>query len=407
MKQKYNNFILNNIDDEIAIKRLETFLRRHHILVSNNFDEYMNGTKSDKQTIFRVSSMKVCLLIVGLRFAVSAFSRSKIVSALLCDANYLLANQLFLSMAMSICALVILFIGSRIQIHELNHRFPVSELLYQVKHKRLPLNLNEYHYRRFILYANLMTKYLLNSVFWSLVFISNVVLLGSAVFAYFEPNSGFSIIGITFWGVLDFVWMTQFYGIVSGGFIFWSMTTLYLKYKFLEVNEIIRFSLENNDYHLLMSKMREHQFIAKLTFEHNEFFKLMIFILYYFGTPALEILMFLSHEKNTLFLVRFIFIFIFCIVFGAVFTVNLMSAAISRAAQMPSPQLYSFMTRVNLRYDQRFRVMSFIERLSGTGIGFNCYNLFPMNNYEFYQYVSVIACNYILIMNLVRDVSID
>ena len=305
MKQKYNNFILNNIDDEIAIKRLETFLRRHHILVSKTFDEYMNGTKIRRQTIFNVSSMKVCLLIVGLRFAVSAFNRSQTVRALLCDANYLLGNQMLISLMMSISAFVILFIGSRIQIHELEHRFPVSELLYQVKHKRLPLNLNELHYRRFILYANLMTKYLLNSVFWSLVFFTNMCLLGPAIFAYFDPNSGFSIIGITVWGVLDFVWMTQFYGIVSGGFIFWSMTTLYLKYKFLEVNQIIRISLKNNDYNLLMSKISEHQFIAKLTFDHNEFFKSIIFILYYFGTPALELLMYLSHEKNTLFYARF------------------------------------------------------------------------------------------------------
>ena len=38
-----------------------------------------------------------------------------------------------------------------------------------------------------------------------------------------------------------------------------------------------------------------------------------------------------------------------------------------------------------LTFRQRWKLLAFIEKLSGRPIGFYCYDLFPMNNYEFYK----------------------
>ena len=50
---------------------------------------------------------------------------------------------------------------------------------------------------------------------------------------------------------------------------------------------------------------------------------------------------------------------------------------------------------------QRLKLLSFIEKLSGREIGFYCYDLFPMNNYEFYQYLYICGSNYFLFLSLI------
>ena len=52
--QKYNNFILNNIDESIAINRIEKFFRRYQLLVSNNFDDYLIGKKNKINKILKL-----------------------------------------------------------------------------------------------------------------------------------------------------------------------------------------------------------------------------------------------------------------------------------------------------------------------------------------------------------------
>ena len=403
IKQKYNNFILNNIDEKIAIERLEKFIRKYQFIVSNNLDVYMNGTNSRFNRSV-VTITKIIVLIVALRFAISALFPSQRMRALMGDSNYLIGHPFLISIMMSICAFVILFIGLVIQIQESHKCCSFMNLLYWVKYKQLPLSLSPVHYRRFILHSNLLTKYLLKQAFWPLVIITNGFMFGATVLAYLDPNSGFNLVSLIFWPIMTFIWTVQFYGIVSFGFIIWFMASTYLKYKFNEINEQIRISLKLKQVTSLQHCIRLHNLVTKLTKELNGFFSYMLFVLYYFATPALEILIYLSHDKHTYIFARFAAVFIFVLVFGTVFMLNLMSTWITKEAHKSLPLLHSFMNATRLRNYQSLKVMAFIEKLSGPEIGFYCYNMFPMNNYEFYQYVSITVANYFLILGLVKQI---
>jgi hypothetical protein len=51
--------------------------------------------------------------------------------------------------------------------------------------------------------------------------------------------------------------------------------------------------------------------------------------------------------------------------------------------------------------------MAFMERLSAKDIGFYCYDMFLMNNYEFATYVIGFIMNHILLLNSMSDLEND
>ena len=276
-------------------------------------------------------------------------------------------------------------------------------MLYWINYRSFPLNLNAFHYKRYILYSNLMTKYLLKQSFWSLVIITNILMTSATLIAYFDQHSGFTLIGILFWTSLQFIWTLHFYGIVSVGFVVWFMTTLYLKYKFEEINENIEIGIEFKSYKSLISSIERHQLATQLTKQFNDFFSYILFSMYYFATPALQILIYLTHAKDTGFYPRFVFAFVFSVVFRALFSSTLMCTMVSKAAHRSNKVLHRFILSPKLSFQRRLKIMAFIEKLSGPDIGYYCYNLFPMNYYELYKYISIIVLNYLLLLGLTRD----
>ena len=316
---RLSTFITNNADESVAVNRVEKFAVKYCLLVSN-LDQYLDGV-SLRGRVALVSFMKVILAINVLRFSISGLSRDRRVWALMGDANYILGNPFLISIMMSIGAFVILFIGLIIQIQEANHNMKPLEFFLSVKHRRLPLPLSAVHYRRIMLFFNLMSKYLMSQAFWPLIIVTNGFMGTATIIAYMDPNSGFTLLGVIFWSVMTFFWTVQFYALVSLGFVIIFVICLYLKFRFREITEEIKRHLNYRNSMLLIKTFKSHQDAAKLTSELNEFLKYVIFILYYFGTPGLEILAYLSHERNTTYYARFAGVFIFVIVFGVVFMI--------------------------------------------------------------------------------------
>ena len=399
LRRESKLLIIGNINEKIVIARIEKFIKRYLLAVSSDMDQYM-AREQKKSRIVLVSLVKVVLFVVGTKFAVSGLSRNLWIRAVTCDSNYLIGHPIMISVMMSICAFCILFIGLTLQYQESKGELSFFKLLHTIKHDRLANQLRGQNYRRLILYSNLLTKYFLHQVFWSLVIVTNVFMMGATLLAYSDPKSGFSLIGVVFWSVLTLIWTLQFYGYVSFGFTIWFITIYYMKNQFLVINDNIKLAIRTNNQHYLIGLIKDHQKAEKLTEELNKFFRLMIVVLYYCATPALEILVYLSHYPTTFFYARFAAIFIFVIVFGVVFLVNFMSAQISKAAKKSYPALYTYVSRISRTRPANWKLVSFIEALSGNDIGFYCYDMFPMNNYEFYQYICITASNYFLMLDL-------
>ena len=52
---------------------------------------------------------------------------------------------------------------------------------------------------------------------------------------------------------------------------------------------------------------------------------------------------------------------------------------------------------------KKLKFERFIERLSGPEIGFYCFNLFPINPYNFSDYVLDSMASYFLVIDLLED----
>ena len=215
-------------------------------------------------------------------------------------------------------------------------------------------------------------------------------------------NSGFNVFSAIFWTLCLLVSFIQFYAVVCFGFVSWTTTNIYLRYKFREINDKFMFSLRSKPVSLT-TIIVEHNAMCKLTEELNEFFKVLIFMLYYFGSPALMILMTLTHSENVITVAKFVSLFIFVIVFGVVFSINIDSSRLSGIVRRSVKYLLRYMADNQLTRGQRLKMMSYIETLNGPDIGFYCLDLFPMNSYEFYLYISNCMRTYFLILSLIPD----
>ena len=144
-----------------------------------------------------------------------------------------------------------------------------------------------------------------------------------------------------------------------------------------------------------------HNSVVRVCEEQNRLFKVFLFSMYYIGSPAV-ILGFNLSRSNTLDpFIKYSFTIFVAIVLSVVFCLNLFNALITKTAQKPRLHQYRYLNR-RLTFRYRMRIMAFIERLCGPDIGFYCLDLFPMNNYEFYLYITNCVENYMLFQDLFK-----
>ena len=179
--------------------------------------------------------------------------------------------------------------------------------------------MNPLNTRRLAFKMNLLTKYLMKQIFWLLVLVFYTVYIIAIIIAYLDPNSGFSLILCIFWSLIFLVLLLQLFGFVVTGFVMWVLSALYLKYKFYEINGKILKSFRFMNNSLLLNAINEHNSISEQTKQLNELFSLSIFLLYFIATPALMISMYLVNEKDTNYYMRFVFGFLFSLIFSIVF----------------------------------------------------------------------------------------
>ena len=182
------------------------------------------------------------------------------------------------------------------------------------------------------------------------------------------------------------------------GFIEWFTTCYYLKHKFLEIYRKIALSVKYDNKRLLMAAIVEHHYWEIQTSRLNHFFRCMTFIIYYIGTLPTILFIYMLHHPDATRELKIPSLLIVISAYSIIFSMNAMSTWISKAAHKPLSLLFSYISTRNIRFStsDRLRVQAFIERLCGPAIGYYCYDLFPMNTYELYQYLYFSGSNYLL-----------
>ena len=384
--------------DYDAIDKIMKFSARYYLFASENLDQYENR-QIKKARIWVASLLRLCLFTTWLRYGLSSVVGSRSMTIMMADANYLITNQRLFSMILSLAAFTILFIIVLLLYHEINYDLFLIEFLIDWKAKRL-LSLNERNEKRLTLIVDVMTKYVMKKAFWQLVISSSFLLLSKTLEAYMDETSGFMLLPTLFFSVCMLVWMIQYYCTVCVGLVIWTIPIFYFKYKFREIHQLIEWCVAAKNEPLLMKAINQHHNIALKVKGIDNIFKYIVFVLYYVGSPASIMLVFVCQMKETIAIARPIFVFIVVLVLFVVFYLNLISAQISHSASKPKHLLYKYVINNRMPIRIRLRIYNFIEKLSGYDICFHCWNIFQMNSYTFYQYITGCVCTYILINNL-------
>ena len=398
----YDSYVNSLTDFNRAFNKIDEFNIANYLTVHRDYVNYVTSTLETSRVII-VLITRIAILINMLRFYISIILRNSSSKIYLMDFGKLLGHPILYSSMIGTVSLAILAIGLTLSYQELTHTATALDMFDEIRHGRIRYPLKPYNYRKYCIKVNLVTDFVFKEchifmvLFCVLVnFVLSLILLINHEFSFYLLAS------FVFFNAIMIIFSIQCFGYVWTGFILWFMSTLYLKYKFIEINEKIELSLKHSNINLLMNAIEEHNYVEIMTKKFNHFFRMITFIIYYIATIGFQIMFYGIHNKNSTPFGRVGAATIFFTCFWAVVFMNVMSTWVNNAAHKPYYKLYSILHKrgIRMRFRHHWKLLSFVEKLSGRPIGYYCYDLFPMNNWEFYQYLCIAGSNYILIMGL-------
>ena len=393
---KVNAFINKNNDSSIAITKLERFCRNHLILVSDNFDQYVENEKRHSNIkSLAVTLSRLVQLLYLFKYIIPTLLPMNWVKTYMVEATYLLGDPRIISAMMFMCLLTVSAIAIYIQYAERNNKLFILLFFSQLKRNVFPIKLR--NRSKFGLKINLMTEYLLKYFYNSLFIPISIVFIVPLIIVYFKSDSHLLLPLVLFWSLVTILWAFFFYSICAFFICITYIATLFLKYKFDEIHQDMQRSINVRQ---LMRSIVKHDETCLLVVKFDKYISVILFIIYYSGTPAVQLIAYVSHHNDTILLFRFVAGSVSIGFASLLFLMNYQSALVHKSAIKPYQTVYSVAAKHNLSYVEMLTIEKFLSRLSGPDIGFHCLNIFTMNNYEFYQYVSVATANYFLIMNL-------
>ena len=322
------------------------------------------------------------------------------------DTWYVLGDSRMAAAMIACLSLSITCLLITIEYQELRHELYFIDFFDDLKYNRIRYPLNRLNYEKFVNRFDFITKYIMNQMFW-ISSISVISMLPVSLFLVYLKGdiTHLKPLYLIFWSIIAVIFCLQIFGTLWLGAVLWYASTYYLKLKFNEVYyKMVSLEKSRNLFSsvALVMTFKEHNYLMKITEDFNHLFKFIIFYFYFIATPGFQIGVYGTHHSATHLYVRIFGVFIFIISFTNVFVMNFMNVWICKTSKKPYSVLFSFISRSKtpIPLENRMKINSFIEHLSGHEIGFYCYDLFPMNYYEFYQYIYIFGLNYILIMNL-------
>ena len=307
MSSRILNNILNFFDDKRkclkhylfdckireVIERMEEFGKNKLVLIYD-IDEYVQEKKIMKREI-RVILVKLMAYIHLYKMFFMGFVDDIRIRLLIMDytLNGSERNRLLYSLATISLGLFFLFLLFLFQYLEINRKLPIFKIFHQIKYRIIKYPLNSKNYKKFCFYFKIMCltfdKYYMNT--YSII----ATILHMFIFGSY-PKYGFEIYSILsqILGNITYL-ISSYYAVayLNVGFTIWMSATLYLKYKFEEINTKIELSLKQMNIRLLMNAIHEHNYVERLTRDINSLFSKIIFLSYYMFTLTSQLFLFL------------------------------------------------------------------------------------------------------------------
>ena len=258
--QSYNNKIE-------GINILEKLMTKYFFMISKSFKDYVNGNISKRRKLI-VWILITLNYIVTFRYILSAIINKPWIWALIGDSNYIMGEPRFISLTYPCFSTCIALVATFYAHFESSRKFEVISFLHKIQTNRIQ-NLENKYYYKFCLKSKIIAKNILEPSIWAAALLLIIAFWASSVFAYYDPNMEYSLIGLIVWNIIMPIWLT--YIIANGylGYILYYISVLYLKYQFRQLNDKIKNCIITRNTSQVLMAIEEHHYYTKLTEKLN------------------------------------------------------------------------------------------------------------------------------------------
>ena len=249
VKNVFHNYIEANTYQSRTMAKIENIFSRTSLISYHNFNDYRNQ-KRENRNIWPCIFGRLIMVVYCLKFIIPVVFNTEWAKWMTCEFCYIIGNPIIISTTLSFCIFIALILNIYILYEEWNQSLYVLDFMDEIKNNSLDLKLSPKNQRKFCLKINLLIDCIINIVFPLLVIFVSFMFISSLIIAYMDPNTGYSLIMTIFWSVITIVWSYYFYSVCVSIAIVLYLTTVFLKYKFNEINEsfINSFKFRNKTY---------------------------------------------------------------------------------------------------------------------------------------------------------------
>jgi hypothetical protein len=401
VKHRIINYVNEN-SDEIGFKFIAQFCVDHYCLIAGSYEDFLNNNRPKKRALI-YWIYNILMWLMSIKFLLLAIINKPWIWTLFNEPIYIISKPDVIALGFFICGFISAI--GQITFFNFENRPETRPILQLYSTNRYHYGLSDRNYRKFCLKSRFLAKYFLGPLFRTVVFGSTLFYIGIIIKAYFYSDFEFSIIISILNTILTLVWINHNFAVIWAVFVFFYIVSLHLKYSFRQIKDMMKQNIRYENSVLIIDKIHKHDYYSKLTLDWNQHFKYMLFIVYFLTPPLLNIILNYAIFEVDIYLRIFCGFMIFNFYY-IILIANYICSSLSSSAHDFTSDLYSFLSnkRIIIPVQHRLKISAFAEKLCGPVIGYYCYDVFHYTSYTFYEYISIVSCNYILMSNLIFNV---
>ena len=403
--------LINKMDTKqihyVGICEFEKLLKRYCLMASESFEDYVKAkplSTKRKTKLFLYASF---LFVIIIKIALSRFHPNPMTKIILGDFYYKMYDLDIYYVQVIMAAISQLFIVLVQQYLDKQGKFYLLQLFHELKAKKtnsLLKNEKKFLAWTFISYKCLIFQMKMMTIIFMITF-------GISVYSVYydrsqELTSPFVLACVAIILLLNLVTMIMFsfYFVLIGisSVFLMSLSVLYLKYIFRELNlnlkHGIRLGYNNLVYKSIHDHMQFSKMIAQFRYHNNyilgTFYILVPFILVSGMNIAIE------HDELALWL-RLNELYLSAIIIALCYSMNLIASWIPTNNQRIDKHLYSvFSGKTGRKLLFKLKVYSLLSDVTERFNGFKCFTLLDLDRMAFYRFFWILSSAYILIYNI-------
>ena len=198
-----------NIDLVNAIKKIENFARKYHVLASDSTQDYNNGQQTKKR-IIQTTLMRVVMVVFITKYIFSFFSKNRLILALINDETNVIGNSRLFPFTAVFGPGTVLLMEVYIQYLEMRKKFIIYEFLGMLKTDSMQLRLNRVNRRKFGRRMNQVIKLFINVYFNFGAIIERTAFIFILCLDYYHNMEDFSLVFLSIWILLCMIACVNF-----------------------------------------------------------------------------------------------------------------------------------------------------------------------------------------------------